>query len=297
MATYAGDADHEPRSVTATVTINKATPSVVFSGLLTFTYDGQPHGVTASLQGVGGTVIATLPVTYDGASEAPVNAGLYTASATFEGDANYQSTSASATVRINAATPAVVVSGGPFTYDAQPHGATVSVTGVGGEVLEIPAVFTYDGAADLPVNAGSYVVSASVGASGNYAAATASGTLVITKATPVVTVGESTFTYGSGPFTAPVTVTGIGGEVLSGASVTYNGSTAPPFNAGAYDVVASYAGSANYAAATGSGTLTGTEGRAGLRGGRRNGDLRRAAAPGGRHSRRPVWRDVAVLRC
>ena len=186
VATYAGDADHEPRSVTATVTINKATPSVVFSGLLTFTYDGQPHGVTASLQGVGGTVIATLPVTYDGASEAPVNAGLYTASATFEGDANYQSTSASATVRINAATPAVVVSGGPFTYDAQPHGAAVSVTGVGGEVLELPAVFTYDGAADLPVNAGSYAVSASVGASGNYAAATASGTLVITKATPVV---------------------------------------------------------------------------------------------------------------
>ena len=255
-ATYEGDANHLPHSVSATVTINKATPFIIFSWPATYTYDGQPHGMTASVYGVGGTLLQTVPVTYDGAAEMPVNAGTYTASASFDGNASYTSRTTTATLTINPATPVVTVSGGPFVYDKQPHAAVVTVTGAGGAALGGPIAVTYNNAADVPVDAGSYAVTASVAAAGNYTAASGSGTMVINKATPLVTVTDSSFAYGNGPYQAPVTVTGVGGEPLNGAAVSYNGAFNLPFNAGSYAVVAAYPGSANYAAASGTGTLT-----------------------------------------
>ncbi|MDQ3214113.1 MAG: Ig-like domain repeat protein [Acidobacteriota bacterium] len=256
VATFAGDANHLPHSVTGTITIGKATPSIVLSASTPFTYDGSPHGVVASVYGAGGVLLTTVPVTYNGLSETPVDAGVYTASATFDGNASYTAATATATIRIDPATPVVTVSGGTFVYDKQAHGATVVVTGVAGQVLSRPVVVTYNSAADLPVGAGSYAVSASVAASGNYLSASGSGTLVINKATPLVSVTDSTFTYGAGPYTAPVTVTGVGGELLGGAAVTYNGVFSLPFTPGSYEVVATYAGSANYVPLSGNGLLT-----------------------------------------
>jgi hypothetical protein len=254
-ASYAGDANYLPHSATATIAIAKATPSIAAPASTVFTYDGQPHGVTSNVYGVGAVLLGQSSITYNGSSDPPVNAGTYTTVASFAGDSNYAARSITFTVRIDPAAPAVTVSGGPFTYDRQPHAATVTVTGIGGQDLGA-AVVTYGGAPEPPVNAGTYPVSASFAASGNYAAASGSGTLVINKATPVVTVTESTFTYGSGPFSAPAAVTGAGGEVLSPVALTYNGTHALPFAAGTYDVVGAYAGSANYTAATGTGTLT-----------------------------------------
>jgi hypothetical protein len=255
VATFAGDANHLAHSATATVTITAATPSIVFSAPTTFGYDGQPHGLTASVYGAGGVLLEVLPVTYNGAPAAPVDAGVYTASATFDGNGNYAGRTATATLRINPATPVVTVSGGPFTYDRQPHGATITVTGVGGAPVAGPVVVTYNGTADLPVNAGSYSVSAAFAASGNYTSAAGTGTVIVEKAVPVVTVTDSSFTYGSGPYQAPVAVAGVGGEILGGASVTYDGAASLPFNAGTYAVLATYAGSSNYAASSGTGTL------------------------------------------
>jgi Concanavalin A-like lectin/glucanases superfamily/MBG domain (YGX type)/Bacterial Ig-like domain (group 3)/IPT/TIG domain/MBG domain len=253
-ASYAGDANHLPRTASATITITKATPSITTPSSTVFTYDGQPHGVTSNVYGLGGALLGQATITYNGSPNPPVDAATYTAVASFEGNTNYAARSITFTVRINPATPTVTVSGGPFTYDRQPHAATVTVTGVGGQALGA-AVVTYNGAPDLPVNAGTYTVSASFPASGNYASASGSGTLVINKAAPVVTVTDSTFTYGSGPFQASATATGAGGEVLGPLAFTYNGTHSLPFTAGTYSVVATYAGSANYTAATGTGTL------------------------------------------
>src|SRR5207245_10756723 len=67
--------------------------------------------------------------TYGPSNTAPTNAGDYTASATFAGDANHAASSpASADFTISPAgsTTTVVCTGTPFTYDGKPHGCTAT---------------------------------------------------------------------------------------------------------------------------------------------------------------------------
>lgn len=73
---------------------------------------------------------------------------------------------------------------------------------------------------------------------------------------PVVTVTGGTFVYNGGAHAATATATGTGGEPLGPVTVTYNGSTAEPVNAGSYTVVASFAGSAAYAPGSATAMLT-----------------------------------------
>jgi hypothetical protein len=80
----------------ASLTIDKATPTVTVSFATSpITFDGDPHPASASVTGVGGANISTghgtLTVSYTpGGSNAPVNAGSYSASAHFAStDDNY----------------------------------------------------------------------------------------------------------------------------------------------------------------------------------------------------------------
>ena len=75
VGSFAGDANHEPASATATLTISRRTPMITFSTPLNFSYDGLPHGVTATVTGIGGVVLGTAAVTYDGSPDAPVDGG------------------------------------------------------------------------------------------------------------------------------------------------------------------------------------------------------------------------------
>ena len=159
-------------SATATVTINvgRAVPTVAVSGG-TFTYDGQPHPATGTVTGAGGTTLGPLTFTYNGMSTPPVDAGVYEVLAEFAGNADYEPVSRTATVTITKATPSMTVTGGTFTYDGQPHGASATVSGIGGVDLG-PATLTYDGSSSVPVNAGTYVAVASFDGGGNYGDAT-----------------------------------------------------------------------------------------------------------------------------
>lgn len=67
-----------------------------------FAYDGNAHPATASATGVGGTSLGPVVVTYDGSPAAPVSGGSYAVLASYAGDGNYDSGSASATLVINA---------------------------------------------------------------------------------------------------------------------------------------------------------------------------------------------------
>ena len=254
VASYAGDANYVAASATTTLTIEKATPVVSATGG-TFTYDETPHAATGSVTGVGGASLSPLTFTYNGSSDAPVNAGSYAVVASFAGDANYTAASAEATLTIDKATPTVSATGGTFVFDGAAHAATGSVTGVGEATLG-PLTFTYNGSSDAPVNAGSYAVVASFAGDANYAAASADTTLTINKATPTVSATGGTFAYDAAAHAATGSVTGVGGASLSPLTFTYNGSSDVPVTAGSYDVVASYAGDANYAAASATATLT-----------------------------------------
>jgi hypothetical protein len=99
-ASQAGDAAYEPAAdVPQTFNIAKAatTTTVTVAGA---TYDGSPHGGTASVTGPAG-LNQSLTVTYAGrnattygpSTTPPTDAGDYTASASYAGDANYEPSS------------------------------------------------------------------------------------------------------------------------------------------------------------------------------------------------------------
>ena len=254
IGSYAGDGNHLPASGTATLAIGKATPTVTASGG-SFTYDGNPHPAGGSVTGVSGAVLGPLAFTYNGVTEAPRNAGTYNVVASFAGNGNYEAAMGTATLTIGKAAPTVSVTGGTFVYDATVHAAAGTVTGAAGEALG-PIAFTYNGAADPPLDAGTYAVLGSYAGDGNHLAASGTATLVIGKATPAVTASGGTFTYDGNPHPADGSVTGAGGAVLGPLTFSYNGAAEAPRNAGTYDVVASFAGNGNYEAASGGATIT-----------------------------------------
>jgi hypothetical protein len=121
-----------------TLTINKA-PSVTVIGTgYTSIYDGLPHGVSASVTGVGG-LNQSVPVSYNpGASTTPVNPGTYTATATYAGDANHLGSNA-----------------GPVTINIS-FGACSPAIGAGGVILppinsDGTSVYQRKGGSTIPV--------------------------------------------------------------------------------------------------------------------------------------------------
>ncbi len=162
------------------------------------------------------------------------------------------------------------------TYNGSPFPATATVTGVSGipsASLEgvTPTLTYYAGStpigtplAGAPTAVGSYTVVASFPGSTDYAATSAAGPAFfsITTATPVVIVTDAGGIFTGSPFPAMATVTGVSGgpsSSLEGVTPTltyYAGSTAAgtplagaPTAIGTYTVVASFAGSTDYAAA------------------------------------------------
>ena len=108
--------------------------------------------------------------------------------------------------------------------------------------------FTYEGSATAPTNAGTYAVIGTVNHA-NYQGS-ASGTLVIGKATATVSLGSLSATYNGSPKSASATTTPIGLTV----GFTYDASATAPTNAGSYAVIGTI-NDTNYAGSA-SGTLT-----------------------------------------
>ena len=185
-----------------------------------------------------------------------LSAGSHLLSVTFTpADSSSGSVSATVVLQVLKATATVALQTGTYTYDAMPHPATGSVTGVGGATLG-PLTFTYNASAAVPVDAGGYDVVAAFPGDENHESASAFGTLTITKAAPTVSVQGGTFVYDGSPHGAIGKVYGVGDVELAPLTFTYAGSPAPPVNAGDYAVVASFAGNRNYIAASATTTIT-----------------------------------------
>jgi probable HAF family extracellular repeat protein len=273
IASFAGGDNYEPASQTASMVIERATPTVSVTGGV-YTYDGRPHAATGAVTGVGGADLGAPTLAYAGSAEAPVNAGSYPVAGSFGGSANYAPASnETAVVTINKAAATITLSGLAHTYDGSPKSATAVTdpSGLGGLAV------TYNGSDAAPTNAGSYAVAASL-SNQNYEAAPASGTLEIGKAqTSLSELSSPLLIYGA-------TSTALGGKVSSGAlvpmgtvSITVNTpmptalsaviqgdgtfsaafatDAVPPSNQ-PYVITYTYAGSANFSGASGGGTLT-----------------------------------------
>ena len=127
-------------------------------------------------------------------------------------------------------------------YDGSPKAATATTDPAG-----LTVNFLYDGMASLPVDAGSCTVTATID-DPTYTG-TASGTLVIAKATATVALGDLGHVWDGTPKAATATTTPEGLNVL----VTYDGSSMPPTDPGRYEVAAQV-DEANYTGGA-SGTL------------------------------------------
>jgi len=251
-AVYSGDATfNASASNPLSQAVNKAPATITLNAAhLIQTFDGSPRnvGYTTAPAGLSG-----VSVTYNGLVTAPTDAGSYAVTASLT-DMNYEATPATATLVVNKATPSVTVNGGTFTYDAAAHPATGSTTGVIGADLG-PVTFTYNGNAAAPVNAGTYAVVGTFAGNDNYEASSGAATIVISKATPTVTVKGGTFTYDGAAHPATGSVTGVMSADLGLLTFSYNGDAAAAVNAGTYAVVGRFAGNDNYEAASGSATI------------------------------------------
>ena len=209
---------------------------------------------------------------YTGAATSAIAAGTYTITPAIGSlnATNYNFTPfIDGTLVINISTSTITVNGSivtgttSFTYSGLPQGpSTSTVTGSTGSVTysyvgTLPT--TYGPSATKPTNAGTYSVTATVAADGNYYAATSAPTaftIILANSTITVT-GSTIFTYtglAQGPSTS--TVTGSTGAVtysyVGTGSISYATSATKPTNAGTYNAITTVAADANYNGATSS---------------------------------------------
>jgi hypothetical protein len=243
--------DWEATDSTDTLAIAKATATVHITGG-TFTYDGNPHAATATVTGVNNEDLGAVTISYaPGGSNAPVNAGDYNATGDFLGNANYNSATANAPIKINKAHATITLSNLHDTYDGNSHSATATTSPLGLSGVTL----TYAGGSTLPIHAGSYAVQATLD-NQNYEASSANDTLVIDKANPTVHVDSVHVTFDNSPHAATGSATGVNAEDLGPLSFNYTpGGSAIPTHAGTYSVVGSYAGSGDYNPGSANGTV------------------------------------------
>jgi hypothetical protein len=241
-------------SVNGSYIINQA-PSVTTVTVSDVTYDGSAHGGTANVTGAGG-LNQSLTVSYSGrngtvygpSTEAPTNAGDYTASASFAGDVNHNGSDDSKNFTIEkAATVTTLTCGaGPFIYNGNPHTpCSASVSGPGlNESLTVNYMNN--------VNAGTATASASYAESANYLGSTGMKNFTIEKAASVTTVTCPASINYNGSAQTPCSATATGaGSLNQSLPVSYSNN----INTGIATANASFAGDTNHNGSSSSATF------------------------------------------
>ncbi len=249
---FVNDANYSG-STHGTLVIQPANVSsaIVTMSNLSQTYDGSPKSAVVSTTPSG--LATTITYSQNGQRVAnPTNAGSYDVSVTVN-NPDYTGSTTS-TLVIHPQAIAITLGDLSQTYDGTARLATASTT-PGGIATEI----NYSQNADrvtTPIGAGTYDVSA-VASDPNYSGS-ASGTLVVDAASPILDVAGSTVTYdgaphaGTGPAmgvepTTPANLTPL--LQLSYQDIADNTvSAAAPVYPGTYDVLARFDGNANYKA-------------------------------------------------
>ena len=220
------------------------TTATVTLGNLTATSDGLAHGVTVTTNPPNLAAI----ITYNNTPTAPSAVGSYAVSASITSPGYTGNTTGTFTIASAATKTTATVTLGNLaaTFNGAPQPATATTSPSGLDIT-----YTYNGETTVPTAAGSYTVVGSINDSTYQGSAT--GTLVIAKATPTVTLGNLTAVYNGSGQAATATTNPPGLAV----TLTYNGKATEPLNVGSYKVVATVTDpSANKATATGVMTIT-----------------------------------------
>jgi Bacterial Ig-like domain (group 3) len=221
--------------------------------------------------------------TFMNTSGLTVSGSPYAIDLTYGGNDIFAPISATFALTVAPAVPTVTAVDAGGIYNDSSYAATVGVAGVGGasssslEGVKVSRSYysgTYTSANQLtgviplvaaPIGAGNYTVLASFPGSADYTSNAAVINFTIAQASPTVSVADAGGTYSGAAYPATATVAGIhgsSGTSLEGASVAiayYNGTyaaagqlvgltplPAAPTDAGAYTVLASFPGSADF---------------------------------------------------
>jgi len=213
------------------------TTATVTLGNLSQTYDGMAINATATTVPSG----LTVNLTYNGSTSAPTSAGSYTVIGTIS-SATYQG-GATNTLVISRATPTIYSwpTAGTITY-----GQTLASATLSGSSASVGGGFAFTSPGISP-NAGTSLQSVTFTPSDtvDYSSITTSIDVTVYDATATVTLGNLSQVYKGTAITATATTVPSGLAV----SLTYNGSSSAPINAGSYTVIgtinnANYQGSA-----------------------------------------------------
>ena len=207
-----------------------------------------------------------------------LTAGTHTFTAVYAGDTSFAaSTSPAANVTVAKATPKINISNASSTYGASSAALSASIFASGAAPTGV-LTFTVDGGQTVPalcagsispiactatyaitsLSAGAHSITASLAADSNYTAASATGSLALAGAAPVLHFTVPSQTYGSMPFTLAATSNSSGAftySVVSGPA-TISGSTVTFTGIGTVVLAASQAAAGNYAASTQSATFS-----------------------------------------
>jgi uncharacterized repeat protein (TIGR01451 family) len=245
--------------VTESVTAQKATTTTTVS-VSNGTYDGNPHGGTALVTGTAG-FNQSLTVTYTGrnttvygpSTTAPTNAGDYTASASYAGDSNYNSSSDSKDYSIGKADQTITFNAlADKTYGDADFGISASASSGLTVSFAASGNCTVTGSTVHITGAGSCTITASQGGDSNYnAASSVDRSFNIAKANQTITFGAlSDKTYGDADFSVSATASsGLAVTFAAGGNCTVSGSTVHITGAGSCTITASQGGDSNYNAA------------------------------------------------
>ena len=291
-ATYGGDSTNNTATGTTTQTVSKASTTVTLTSSVNPSTANQPVTFTATVPtGVTGTVTFTNGSTTIGTSTisnkvatvttSTLPAGSDVITATYNGDTNYGTATASLTQTVNKATPTVTVTtSGPSTYGSPvtitatvPSGTTGTITFTSGGVTLGSGTIASGSVAIttsvLPV--GTDTITASYGGDANNNPATGTTTQTVSKGSPAMVLTSSvnpsavnqtvTFTA-TLPSTATGTVTFKNGATLLGTATLTNGAASVATSTlpiGSNPITATYSGDTNNN--TSSANLTQTVGK------------------------------------
>lgn len=267
--------DYNDASSSVAMNVLKTQPAMTMTGG-TFTYNGQPHPASASASDYLGQPLLPLTITYNGSSAVPVNAGSYTAVASYAGDGNYLGRSVSATIDVQRAPLTITAVNAAKLFGAPLPSFSAAASGfVNGESMtSLSGSLSFSTTATASSPVGAYAVTPGGLTSANYAITFASGTLTVTPAASQVAASASANPSGFGQavtFTALVSIVSPGagtptgtvefrdGTTRLGTVALSNGSallTTNGFSAGAHNISAIYSGNANVTGSTQSFTQT-----------------------------------------
>ena len=268
-ADFPGDAIYLPSADSKTFAIAKGS-SVTAVTAGNATYDGQPHGGTATATGAGG-LSQSVTVTYGGragtaygpGTTPPTAAGSYTASADFPGDANHTGSQGSAAFAIARAPLTVTAENQSRAYGAPNPAFTATASGLVNDDTLAGIGITCDTSATPTSNVGAYDIICA-GDPANYGVTFVMGTLTVTKAPTglgitsadalaldaqgrVTVTARLTWHNGADPLADQIVTFNAGGVSASGTTGANGVATATlTLPSELYTLTASFAGDANY---------------------------------------------------